>query len=61
MLSDTQEFKGEIEKFISLVMKLKQIKPKTLESQEKEKIQISICYLLGFIEEDIYPGIVKEL
>jgi hypothetical protein len=61
VLINTNRFKEEIEKFLTLIMKLKHMKSNTLASQEKENIQISICYLLGFIEEDIYPGIVKEL
>ena len=61
LLSDMQGFKEQIEEFIKLIMNFKHIKSDTLESQKKEDIQISIGYLLGFIEENIYPGIFKEL
>jgi hypothetical protein len=62
-LSDIEEFKVEIEKIIRRIMKLTQMKSETHQSEEKENMQISICYLLGFIEEEICPGanLIHEL
>jgi hypothetical protein len=60
-LVDPKGFKREISKIIKLIMKLTQMKSDAHKSQAKENMQISICYLLGFINEDICPGIVREL
>jgi hypothetical protein len=61
---DSGEFKDEIEKIVRRIMNLSKMKSETHDySEEKENMQISICYLLGFIEEEICPGIniINEL
>ena len=60
-LSDQNEFKEEIEAIIKLSMELPEMKSDDYESQDKYDLQISICYLLSFIQEDIYPDIIQEV
>ena len=60
-LVDPKGFKREISKIIKLIMKLTKMNDDAHKSQEKENMQISICYLLGFINEDICPGIFRGL
>jgi hypothetical protein len=60
-LSVTNEFKREIEKILTLIMEIPEMKSDNHESEEKEDLQISICYLLSVIQEDIHPGIIQEM
>ena len=60
-LSNQNEFKEEIEKIIQLVMRIPEMNSDNHESEKKEKLQISICILLSFIQEDIYPDIIQEM
>jgi hypothetical protein len=61
-LIDPHEFKEEIKKAINFLMRITERKSEIyINPLEKEKMQISVCYLLGFIEEEIYPGIINEL
>ena len=60
-LSNQNEFKEEIEKIIQLVMRIPEMHSDNHESEKKEMLQISICILLSFIQEDIYPDIIQEM
>jgi hypothetical protein len=59
VMSDPKEFKEEIKKFVTLVMRI--INRCSMFPPRKETMWISICYLLGFIEEEICPGIIHEV
>jgi hypothetical protein len=61
VLRDLKGFTVEIEEIIKLCMNLPAMKDDTRKPVPKENIQTSICYLLGIIEDDIYPGIIHEL
>jgi hypothetical protein len=60
-LCDPKGFEGEIKKIFSLIMNLPKMKSDNYQSEEKENMEISFYYILGFIEEDIYPDIIQEL
>jgi hypothetical protein len=40
---------------------LRLIDEDSIDPLKKENIQVSTCYPLGFIEEEICPGIIHEL
>ena len=60
-LSNQNEFKEEIETIIQLVNQLPKMNSDHHDFKDTEHLQLSICYLLSFIQEDVYPDIIQEV
>jgi hypothetical protein len=54
-----KDSKVKLKKIVNLVLRL--IDEDSIDPLKKENIQVSTCYPLGFIEEEICPGIIHEL
>jgi hypothetical protein len=49
------DVQNQLQKYLILIQKYSKL------NWNKEMLEISICYFLGFIEAEFYPGITKKL